>query len=145
MEPLTGGDAGRIRRGDRWLLILVRSIKKIFERGFQKARYWTLDDDSRAEKNFWRWCHSPRFSHRRAAGNMEPLTGGGAGRIRRGDRWLLILVRSNLKRIFEKGFQKARFWTLEDDSRAEKIFWRRCQFARFFPCRGEGCLAKCAA
>ena len=87
----------------------------------------------------------PRFLHRRAAGNMEPLTGGGAGRIRRGDRWLLILVRSNLKRIFEKGFQKARFWTLEDDSRAEKIFWRRCQFARFFPCRGEGCLAKCAA
>ena len=32
-----------------------------------------------------------------------------------------------------------------DDPHAEKIFWRRCQFARFFPCRGEGCLAKCAA
>ena len=28
----------------------------------------------------------PRFLHRRVAGNMEPLTGGGAGRIRRGDR-----------------------------------------------------------
>ena len=27
----------------------------------------------------------------------------------------------------------------------EKIFWRGCHFARFFPCRGEGCLAKCAA
>ncbi|MBR3739781.1 MAG: hypothetical protein IKN04_04885 [Clostridia bacterium] len=47
MEPLTGGDAGMIRWGDRWLLILVRSnLKKIFERGFQKARFWTLDDDS---------------------------------------------------------------------------------------------------
>ena len=41
----------------------------------------------------------PRFLHRRAAGNMQPLTGGGAGRIRMGDRWLLILVRSNFKKI----------------------------------------------
>ena len=50
MKPLTGDDAGVIRRGDRWLLILVRSnLKKIFERGFQKARFWTLDDDSRSE------------------------------------------------------------------------------------------------
>ena len=84
----------------------------------------------------------PRFLHRETAGNMEPLTGGGAGRIRRGDRWLLILVRSNLKKIFVRGFQKARFWTLDDDSHAEKNFWRWCQFARFFPCRGEGCLAR---
>ena len=38
-----------------------------------------------------------RFLHRKAAGNMEPLTGGGAGMIRGGDRWLLILVRSNFK------------------------------------------------
>ncbi len=38
-----------------------------------------------------------RFLHRRAAGNMKPLTGGGAGMIRGGDRWLLILVRSNFK------------------------------------------------
>ena len=117
MEPLTGGDAGRIRRGDRWLLILVRSIKKIFERGFQKARYWTLDDDSRAEKNFWRWCHSPRFSHRRAAGNMQPLTGGDAVMIRGCDRWLLILVRSDFKKIFERGFQKARIWTFKSEGR----------------------------
>ena len=58
---------------------------------------------------------------------------------------LLILVRSNFKKISKRGFQKAWFWTLDDDSRAEKIFWRWCQFARFFPCRGEGCLAKCAA
>ena len=28
----------------------------------------------------------PRFLHRRAAGVMKPLTGGDAGRIRRGDR-----------------------------------------------------------
>ena len=64
----------------------------------------------------------PRFLHRRAAGNMEPLTGGDAGRIRMDDRWPLILMRSNFKIIFESGFQKARFWTLDDDSRAENIF-----------------------
>lgn len=51
----------------------------------------------------------PRFLHRRAAGNMDLLTGDDAGMIRRGDRWLLILVRSNLKKFFERGFQKARF------------------------------------
>jgi len=62
----------------------------------------------------------PRFLHRRAAGNMQPLTGGDDGRICMGDRWPLILMRSNFKIIFESGFQKARFWTLDDDSRAEK-------------------------
>ena len=41
----------------------------------------------------------PRFLHKRVAGNMDPLTGGGAGIICRGDRWLLILVRSNLKKF----------------------------------------------
>ena len=87
----------------------------------------------------------PRFLHRRVAGNMQPLTGGDADMIHGRNQWLLILVRSNLKKLFERGFQKARFWTLDDDSRAEKFFWRWCQFAQFFPCRGEGCLAKCAA
>jgi len=53
MQPLTGGDDGRICMGDRWPLILMRSnFKIIFESGFQKARFWTLDDDSRAEKDF---------------------------------------------------------------------------------------------
>ena len=33
----------------------------------------------------------------------------------------------------------------DDDPRAEKNFWRWCHFARFFPSRGKGCLAKCAA
>ena len=33
----------------------------------------------------------------------------------------------------------------DDDPHVEKISRRRCQFARFFPCRGEGCLAKCTA
>ena len=33
----------------------------------------------------------------------------------------------------------------DDDPRAEKISRRWCHFARFFTCRGEGCLAKCAA
>ena len=37
-------------------------------------------------ETYWRWCHLLRFSHRREAGNMDPLTGGGAGMIRRGDR-----------------------------------------------------------
>lgn len=96
-------------------------------------------------ETYRRWCHLLRFSHRREAGNMEPLTRDDAGMTRMGDRWLLILVRSNLKKFFERGFQKARFWTLDDESRAEKISRRRCQFAQFFPCRGEGCLAKCAA
>ena len=29
----------------------AKQIQKIFERGFPKVRFWTLDDDSRAEKN----------------------------------------------------------------------------------------------
>ena len=33
----------------------------------------------------------------------------------------MILVRSNLKKFFERGFRKARFWTLDDESRAEKF------------------------
>ena len=41
----------------------------------------------------------PRFLHRGTAGNMDPLTEGDAGRIRMGDRWLLILVRSNFKKF----------------------------------------------
>ncbi len=51
----------------------------------------------------------PRFLHRRAAGNMEPLTGGGAGMIRRGDRWLLILMRSNFKNFSKVVSQKPDF------------------------------------
>ena len=39
--------------------------------------------------------------------------------IRWGDRWLLILMRKFLKKITGRGFQKARFWTLEDVSCAE--------------------------
>ena len=63
----------------------------------------------------------PRFLHRWTADNMQPLTGGDAGRIRRGVQWLLILVRSNFKKISKRGFQKARFWTLGDGSRAENF------------------------
>ena len=59
----------------------------------------------------------PRFLHRRAAGNIQPLIGGDAGMNRMGDRWLLILVRSNLKKIIERGFQKARFWALNSEGR----------------------------
>ena len=47
----------------------------------------------------------PQFLHRGTAGNLEPLTRGGAGRIRMGDRWLLILERSNFKN-FRKRFPK---------------------------------------
>ena len=74
----------------------------------------------------------PRYLHRGTAGNMEPLTGGGAGMIRWVDRWLLILVRRYFKKISGRGFQKARFRTLDDDSHAEKIFWRWCHFASIF-------------
>ena len=111
-------------RGDRWLLILVRRyFKKISGRGFQKARFWTLDDDSRAEIFSGGGATLSRFLHRRVAGNMEPLTGGDAGRIRMGDRWLLILVRSDFKKIFESGFQKARFWTFKSGGRKRR-WWR---------------------
>ena len=94
----------------------------------------------------------PRFLHRRSAGNMQLLTGGDAGRIRMGDRWLLILAQSNFKKFSKEVSKKLEFGHLrvkgENDDESpctEKIFWRGCHFARFFPCRGEGCLAKCAA
>ena len=67
----------------------------------------------------------PRFLHRGAAGNMGPLTGGDTDVIRWGDRWLLILVRSNLKKFFERGFQKARFWTLNSEGRKRR-WWSAC-------------------
>ena len=64
MQPLTGGDDGRICMGDRWPLILMRSnFKIIFESGFQKARFWTLDDDSRAKKFSGGGVNLPDFSH----------------------------------------------------------------------------------
>ena len=30
----------------------AKQFQKFSESGFQKARFWTLDDDSRAEKDF---------------------------------------------------------------------------------------------
>ena len=64
MEPLTGGDADMIHGRNQWLLILVRSnLKKLFKRGFQKARFWTLDDESRAEKFSGGGVNLPDFSH----------------------------------------------------------------------------------
>ena len=71
MEPLTGGGAGRIRRGDRWLMILVQSnFKKFSKLVSKKPEFGHLrvkgeydDDDPRAEKIFWRWCHFDRFLH----------------------------------------------------------------------------------
>ena len=46
------------------------------------------DDAERcfSEKFSKRVSTLPRFLHRRAAGNMDPLTGGGAGRIHMDDR-----------------------------------------------------------
>ena len=94
----------------------------------------------------------PRFLHRRVAGNMQPLTGGDADMIHGRNQWLLILVRSNLKKLSKLVSKKLEFGHLkvkgennDDDPHVEKISRRRCQFAQFFPCRGEGCLAKCAA
>ena len=60
MEPLTGGDAGRIRTSDRWLLILTRSnfkkftkeVSKKLEFGHLRVKGENDDDDLRAEKNF---------------------------------------------------------------------------------------------
>ena len=57
MEPLTGGDAGRIRRGVQWLLILVRSnfkkiskvVSKKFEFGHLRVKGENDDDDLYAE------------------------------------------------------------------------------------------------
>ena len=57
-------------------------------------------------ETYWRWCHLLRFSHRREAGNMEPLTGGDADMIHGSHQWLLILVRNNLK-IIRKRFPKS--------------------------------------
>ena len=81
---------------------------------------------------------------------MEPLTGGDADMIHGSHQWLLILVRN--KKYSKEVSKKLDFGHLsvkgendDDDPRAEKIFRRWCHFARFFPCRGEGCLAKCAA
>ena len=83
---------------------------------------------------------------------MQLLTGDDAGRIRMGDRWLLILAQSNFKKFTKVVSKKLDFGHLrvkgendDDDPCAEKIFWRWCHFARFFPCKGEGCLAKCTA
>ena len=76
---------------------------------------------------------------------MQLLTGGDADMIRWGDRWLLILVRRYFKKFpavvskkLEFGHLKVKGENDDDDPRAEKIFWRWCHFARFFPCRGEG-------
>ena len=92
----------------------------------------------------------PRFLHRRVAGNMQPLTRGDADMIHGRNQWLLILVRRYFKKFPAVVSKKLEFGHLrvkgendDDDLYAEKIFWRRCHFARFFPCRGEGYLVKC--
>ena len=41
----------------------AKQFEKNFERGFQKARFWTLDDDSRAEKFSGGGVNLPDFSH----------------------------------------------------------------------------------
>ena len=110
------------------------------------------DENQHVEKTSEAGATLPRFLHRRAAGNMQLTAGGDADMIRGDDRWLLILMRSNFKKFTKEVSKKLEFGHLrvkgengDDDPRAEKIFRRWCHFARFFPCRGEGCLAKCAA
>ena len=116
------------------------------------GRLWYTMKISMLKKTSEAGATLPRFLHRRAAGNMEPLTGGDAGRIRMSDRWLLILTRSNFKKFTKEVSKKLEFGHLrvkgengDDDPRAEKIFRRWCHFARFFTCMCEGCLAKCTA
>ena len=41
----------------------AKQFEKIFERGFQKTRFWTLDDESRAEKFSGGGVNLPDFSH----------------------------------------------------------------------------------
>lgn len=71
MEPLTGGDVGRIRLGDRWLLILARSnFKKFLKEVSKKLEFRHLrvkvendDDCLRAEKFSGGGVNLPNFSH----------------------------------------------------------------------------------
>ena len=93
----------------------------------------------------------PRFLHRRSAGNMQLLTGGDAGRIRMGDRWLLILAQSNFKKFSKEVSKKLEFGHLrvkgendDDDPRAEK-FSGGGVILPDFPHVGVRGLAKCAA
>ena len=76
---------------------------------------------------------------------MQPLTGGDADMIHGRNQWLLILVRSNFKQLSKVVSKKLEFGHLrvkgendDDGACTEKVFWRGCHFARFFPCRGEG-------
>ena len=70
----------------------------------------------------------PRFLHRRVAGNIQPLTGCDADMIHGRNQWLLILVRSNFKKISKVVSKKLEFGHLrvkgendDDDSRVEKF------------------------
>ena len=60
MQPLIGDDAGMIRWGDRWLLILMRSnfkklskvVSKKLEFGHLKVKGENHDDDPHVDKIF---------------------------------------------------------------------------------------------
>ena len=97
------------------------------------------DDDPRAEKFSGGDATLPRFLHRRAAGNMKPLTGGNAGRIRMGDRWLLILARSNFKKFSKEVSKKFEFGHLrvkgenDDDDLYAENFLEVVSFCSIFP------------
>ena len=72
-------------------------------------RLWYTMKISMLKKTSEAGATLPRFLHKRAEGNMEPLTGGDAGRIRMSDRWLLILTRSNFKKITKEVSKKLEF------------------------------------
>ena len=81
----------------------------------------------------------PRFLHRRLAGNMQPLTGGDADMIQGRNQWLLILVRSNFKKLSKVVSKKLEFGHLrvkgendDDDPRAEN-FLEAVSFCPIFP------------
>lgn len=67
------------------------------------------DENQHVEKTSEAGATLPRFLHRRAADNMQPLAGGDAGRIRMSDRWLLILTRSNFKKFTKEVSKKFDF------------------------------------
>ena len=81
----------------------------------------------------------PRFLHRRVAGNMQPLTGGDADMIHGRNQWLLILVRSNFKKISKVVSKKLEFGHLrvkgenDDDDLYAENFLEVVSFCSIFP------------
>ena len=81
----------------------------------------------------------PRFLHRRVAGNIQPLTGCDADMIHGRNQWLLILVRSNFKKLSKVVSKKLEFGHLrvkgenDDDDLYAENFLEVVSFCSIFP------------